>query len=200
MRSLRCVVLLELIATFAFGQVAHQGPSTKAAQRPETPVSGLYTLVVARHPLGIPAGEDIKVFAPYLSKAMLHKIDINVACQDDWDRQNPDRNSKPPFLEFGLFSGDDARAEPKSFSIERAQAENAGSIRVNVKLAHDEPGQSPWTWHVGVILTRENGHLVVDDVIFPRYTPLDADVRLSEYLSQGCDGPHWVGHAKKDVH
>jgi hypothetical protein len=79
--------------------------------------SGASTEVVARHPLGIPGGAEIKAFTPYRSKALLHKIDINIACQNDWDRQNPDPNSKPPFLEFGLFSGDDLRAEVRGFAL-----------------------------------------------------------------------------------
>ena len=62
-----------------------------------------------------------------------------------------------------------------------------------VKLTHDERGESPATWHVAAILVREDGHFVVDDVIYLRDRPQDIDVRLSEYLSQGCDGARWVG-------
>jgi len=66
-----------------------------------------------------------------------------------------------------------------------------------VKLTHDTPGENPWTWRVALILVRENGHLAVDDVIFLKDSPQDVDVRLSDYLSQGCDGPHWVGLGNK---
>jgi hypothetical protein len=112
---------------------------------------------------------------------------------DDWYRQNPDPNSKPPGLEGGLFTGDDLRAEPQAFHIERVESGKNGSLRVCVKLTHDERGESPWTWHVAAILVREDGHFVVDDVIYLRDRPQDIDVRLSEYLSQGCDGARWVG-------
>jgi hypothetical protein len=150
--------------------------------------------VVARHPLGVPSGEDLKVFTPYLSKALLHRIDINFVCQHDWDRKNPDPNSKPPFLEFGFFTGVDLRAEPRSFDIEKSLSKEDGSVLVYVKLVHDDPGGDPWTWHVAVILIRENGHFVVDDVVFLKDRPQESDVRLSEYLSKGCDGPRWVGY------
>jgi len=101
--------------------------------------------------------------------------------------------AKPPGLESGLFTGDDLRAEPQAFHIERVQAEKHGSIRVDVRLTHDEPGENTWTWRVAAIVVQENGHFVVDDVIRLKDRLQDVDVRLSEYLSQGCDGPRWVG-------
>jgi hypothetical protein len=193
MTPLWCIILLQFATILALGQSAHPSKPSSLPNQPQALVRSLYTEVVGRHPLGSP-GANFKVFAPYLSKALLHRIDINVACQDDWDRQNPGPNSKPPFLEFGLYTGDDLRAEPQAFHIERVQAEKDGSIRVYVKLTHKEPGESPWTWGVAAVVVRENGHFVVDDVIYLKDSPQDVDVRLSEYLSQGCDGSRWVGH------
>src|SRR5437867_2618501 len=128
MNLLRFLLLLQLTTPLALGQAAGNSKPASLPNQPEALVRSLYTEVVARHPLGSPGGANIKAFAPYLSKALLHRIDINVASQNDWDRQNPDPNSKPPFLEFGLFSGDDLRAEPQAFHIERVQAEKDGSI------------------------------------------------------------------------
>jgi len=68
---------------------------------------------------------------------------------------------------------------------------------VYVKLTHAEPSESPWFWHVAAIVIREDGHFVVDDVIYLKDRPQDVDMRLSEYLSQGCDGPRWVGFSDK---
>lgn len=50
-------------------------------------------------------------------------------------------------------------------------------------------------WHVAPIVVRENGRLVVDDVIYLKDATLNlkADWRLSQSLSNGCDGPRWVG-------
>jgi len=183
--------------TLAFGQSARPDKPSSLPNRPKVLVRSLYNEVVARHPLGVPGGADFKVFAPYLSKALLHRIEINVACQDDWGHQNSDPHSKPPFLEFGLFSGNDLRAEPQSFQIERVESVKDSSIRVYVKLTHDEPGENPWTWHVATILVREDGYFRVDDVIYLKDRAQDVDVRLSEYLSQGCDGPRWVGRGKQ---
>ena len=195
MTLLRCIILLQLTTPLALGQVAGSSKPASLPNQPEALVRSLYTEVVARQPLGISIGGDMKVFAPYLSKALLHRIDLANACLDDWYRQNPDPNSKPPGLEDGLFTGNDLRAEPQAFHIERVQAEKDGSIRVYVKLTHEERGESPWIWRVADILVREKGHFLVDDVIYLKDSPQDVDGRLSEYLSQGCDGPHWVGYA-----
>lgn len=196
MNLLRLLLLLQLSTPFALSQAAGNSKPPSLPNQPEALVRSLYTQVVARHPLGNPDGEDRKVFGPYLSKALLHRIDVNSACLSDWNRQNPDPNSKPPFLESGLFTGDDERAEPTAFHIERVQAEKDASTRVYVKLTRVDPGESRDIWRVAAILVRENGHLVVDDVIYLRAGPQDVDVPLSKYLAQDCDGPHWVGSKK----
>jgi hypothetical protein len=133
-------------------------------------------------------------FAPYLSKALLHRIDVNDACQDDWARQHPDPNSKPPFLESGLFSGGDNEAYPRAFHIEKAQTEKDGSFRVYVALTGGIPPDKPSHWHVIALVVQKTGHYVVDDVIYVNDGWRNAaESRLSKYLSQDCDGPHWVG-------
>jgi hypothetical protein len=193
MNFLRFFILLQLPTTFALGQAAPHSKTESLPNQPEAFVRSLYNEVVARHPLGV---GGTKIFAPYFGKVLLHRIDVNWACQKDWDRQNPDPNAKPPFLEFGLMSGDDERAGPTAFHIERVQAQKDGSIRVYVKLIRADPDESPWSWNVAAILVRENGHLVVDDVIWLKNNPQGVDVRLSKYLSSGCNGPHWVGIPK----
>lgn len=198
MKLLRLLLILQLTTPFALGQAVGNSKSPSVLNEPKALVRSLYKEVVARHPLGNPVGEDMKVFAPYLSKALLHRIDVNSACLADWNRQNPDPNSKPPFLESGLFTGDDARAEPTAFHIERVQTEKDASIRVYVRLTRTDPGESPDIWNVAAILVRENGHLVVNDVIWFYDRPQGLEVRLSEYLAQDCDGPHWVGSKKPE--
>ena len=129
------ILVLQFAASSASGQVNNppqKGTShvpASAEGPPDVVVRGLYREVVELHPLGISVGGHLDDFAPYLSKALFHRIDIANACMDDWDRQNPDPNSKPPGLEDGLFTGDDLRAEPTAFHIERVQAEKDGSFR-----------------------------------------------------------------------
>jgi hypothetical protein len=181
--------------TGTFCQTAQQSQPASVPKQPETLVRSLYTQVVARHPIGIPKGEDWKVFAPYLSKTLLHKIDLGRACGADWYRQNPDPSLKPDigWLELGLFSGDD---EPTAFRIERAQSETDDSIRVYVKLIYEEPHAKPLIWYVAAILLRENGHYVLDDVLYLKEKGKSEDARLSARLSAGCDGARWIGYGQ----
>src|SRR6267378_46285 len=117
MTFLRCIVLLQFTTVLALGQLAHQSKPPGIPKQPEEMVRGLYREVVARHPLGIPYGANMKVFAPYLSKSLLHRMDLATACGKDWHQQNPDPNLKPEiaWLEIGLFSGGVEQALPRAF-------------------------------------------------------------------------------------
>jgi hypothetical protein len=158
-------------------------------------VSSLYEQVVVLHPLGIPYGANKKVFAPYLSKALLHKFYVNKQCFADWRRRNPDPSLKPPIgmIEDGIFSGGDERAAPNSFHIERIEPGKDGSSRAYVRLAWDDPSNKPFIWHVAVIVLLENGRPVVDDVLYLKEKKGDVESSLSKSLSSGCRGTHWVG-------
>ena len=195
MTLLQCMFLLQFATALAVGQVARQTEPASVPKQAEAMVRGLYREVVARHPVGIPADSDMKIFAPYLSKALLHRIDLAIACSKDEARQQPDPHLKPAiaWLEAGLFSGDDEQASPRTFHIEGAQPQKDGSFRVTVRLTWGAPA-SPWIWRVAPIVVRENDRFVVDDVIYLKDENRDVDSRLSEYLSAGCDGPRWVGH------
>lgn len=165
---------------------------------PEALVRSLYKQVVARHPLGVPYGEDKTVFAPYLSKTLLHRFDLNNACGADWHRQYPDPNLKPPgVFEDGIFSGSSEQAEPKAFSIGRTEVESDGVSRVHVKLTWEDASNAPMTWYVAAVVGRENGRPVVEDVLFLKDDDRKIEARLSKMLASGCDGPRWVGDGAK---
>jgi len=201
MNLLRSILLLQFATALALGQSAPQGKPATLPNQLEGLIRSLYTEVVAHHPIGIPRGTDMKIFAPYLSEALLHRIDVAHACAADYDRQFPDPNLKPPFawLEGGLFSGDDEQAEPWAFQIERTQSEGDGSFRVYVRLTRGTPPEKPSTWRVAAVVVREGNHFVLDDVIYLKDQNRKAEARLSQYLSAGCDGPHWVGHGNKNT-
>jgi hypothetical protein len=178
------------------------GPRWSGLSLPKEPAllaQSLYQQVVARRPVGIPSGEDWKIFAPYMSKTLLQRIDSAMACGDDWDRQFPDPNLKPEigWLELGLFSGGDDESELNAFKVERAQSEEDGSYRVYVRLTWGRPPDGPWVSHVAIVLVEENGRFVVDDVLYLKEVKnLESeslDGQLSQSLSEGCNGPHWVG-------
>jgi hypothetical protein len=195
MTYLRCVILLRFTTILVLGQLTQSRPQSLPKQS-ETMVRSLYSEVVARHPVGIPRNADMKVFAPYLSKALLHRIDSAIGCETDEARQRPEPNLKPQieWLEFGLFTGGNEKVSPRTFHVEKAQSDKNGSFRVNVRFTWGATA-SPWIWHVTAIVVRQGGRFVVDDVIFLKdENTLEDESRLSDVLAAGCDGPRWVGY------
>jgi hypothetical protein len=198
MNSLRSLLLLQLAVPLAFSAFAQRSQPTPLAKDSDALVRSLYTQVVARHPIGIPSAEEMKIFSPYLSKALLHTINLAIECSNDWHRKNPQSYLKPElgWLELGLFSGENERASPQSFFIENTQEGDDGSVRVRMKLTRAYSEGPPSIWRVVAVVTREDGGFALADVIYLR----DEDYpegHLSEALSAGCDGPRWVGFDKK---
>lgn len=184
--------LLALIAALVWGQAVAQSPPP-SAERADVMVGRLYAQVVARQPRGTLAGADRKIFAPYLSKALLHRFDLNDACIGDWLRKYPDPNLKPPGpFEDGLFSGSSEKGHPKDFHIERTEPGKDGSFRVYVKLTWLDPYDL--TWYVAAVAVPENGRLVLDNVLYLKNKKGDVEYRMWDVLSAGCNGARWVGY------
>lgn len=202
MSQSRCIAFLLLVWACALGETAQQSRPASPPMQPTALVKSLYGQVLAHHPTGLPRGADMNVFAPYLSKRLLHRIDLARGCARDWAQKDQKRMlmndqvpEKAPFgwAESGIFSGADERTEPDAFFIERTVSERDGSIRVHVRLRLSSPPAE--SWEVAVVLVREDGHFVVDDVIYLKDTSGIHDVWLSKLLSDGCDGSLWVGFA-----
>jgi hypothetical protein len=202
MSLLRCIAVLEFATAIALGQSAPSSKPPDLTGQPVAVVRNLYNEVVARHAAGIPDGTDMQAFAPYLSKALLHRIDLAKACSVEWDQQNPEPDLGAQFVSsYGLFSGEGAEAEPRSFQIEKTEPGKDGSLIVFVGLTWQKPPERPWTWRVAAVVLREKDRYVIDDVIYVNDSIYDkpeekpADKLLSEYLSAGCNGPHWIGYS-----
>lgn len=191
---------LPLVAALLFCQLGFSVQRSNRAEESDALVQSLYRQVLARHPTGLPRGADMKVFAPYLSKRLIHRIKLANACARDWVQQDQKRMlmsnqipEKAPFgwAESGIFSGAYERTEPDAFVIKRTEAGKNDSVRVYVRLTLSSPPAE--TWDVEVVLVMGDGHLVVDDVIYLKDKSNDHDLRLSKLLSEGCDGSRWVG-------
>lgn len=163
-------------------------------------VASLYKEVVARHP-GAEMG-DPKVFGPYFSKALLHRYQDYTACYDDWERRNPGTTDKPPFgllnmnLYWGasegmldVYFGGSGLWNPQTFQIEKTETGKDGVSRVYVKL----PYRKQMVWHVAVVVVRENGRPLMDDLIYLKDEYNQYEGRLSEVLGSHCKGPRWDG-------
>jgi len=183
----------------ATGQTIQKKSASSVSGQAETLVRTLYRQVMLRKPIGTMKPADRKVFAPYLSETLHHEFDSAIACEADFFRQNPpkpDLPEKPPFawLENGTFSGGDEEDELRSFQIERSDAQKDGSIHLHVRLRWGHPPEKPWFTRVIVVVTRENGNLVVDDLIYQGEQDQTYTQHLSEVLEMGCRKGHWVGY------
>jgi hypothetical protein len=202
MNFLQCIILLQLTAVLALGLPAQQSQQANLPNDPETLVRSFYQQVVARHPKGLLEGENKRIFEPYLSQALLHRIDLAQACSVDWDQHDPEPDLKAKMIsDYGLFSGGGVEGEPRSFQIQRTQSEKDGFLRVYVRLKWEEPSKGQSNWRVADVMLRENGHYVIDDVIYindsvyPKDEVKPANRRLSGYLSAGCNGPRWIKYS-----
>jgi hypothetical protein len=199
MRLLRSIVLLPLATTLAVGQSRPPINAPRTSDGPEALAQRLYQQVLARPSVGIPYGANLKIYAPYLSQTLLHKMNAATACSRDFYRQHPidpKLPEKPPFawLELGTFTGGDDEDEFHTFHIEGPKPAKDGSVQVNLRLTWGTPPEKPWFSNVALVIRQENGRYVVDDVIYLKAREGDADWRLTQALSYGCDGRHWVGN------
>lgn len=198
MKRISCACLLPFMTALLLGKGQSQNHASDLPGPSSTVVSGLYREVVARHPLGVPSGTDLKVFSPYLSKRLLHRFDTNNACFADWRKRHPELNLKPPvgLIENGLFSGGEEEAQPQAFHIEKTEAHKDGSSRVYVRLTVGDPPGELLVWYVAAVVVREGGRPVVDDVLYLTSKNGEVASRLSQGLSSGCNGSRWVGEGR----
>lgn len=187
--------------------------------QPEDVVHKLYRQIVKRKPLGIPFGSDKKAIWPLLSRKLIQRLETTRACESDQMRQlrleeeklrreHPDEAKmialKPStWDEDGLFSGGNEEGIPASAIIDRTESQNDGSSHVYVKLTYHtfETGRHPhpadtFSWSVAAVVISEEGHYLVNDVLFFKENSTEIETRLSEMLLQGCDGPKWIGYSQ----
>lgn len=190
-------ILKFVLACFgtALGLIAMAQTSNQVRQssRPEATVRSVYREVQLRAPSGLLGHDDMRVFAPYLSESLRRKIGLAEACGKDWNRQNRGQIVKAPFAwsEFGIFSGANERTSPATFHIESIHKGKDGSFQVVVGFTY-RPGDGPGSWNVTDHVIRENGRFVLDDVFFPK-DDSGENSTLTGILSEGCEGPRWVG-------
>ncbi|MHB8486299.1 MAG: hypothetical protein ACYDCM_11335 [Candidatus Acidiferrales bacterium] len=198
MSRLMRFLLLQFFIISGFGLAVGNAQSGGISSQPAAVVQSLYRQVIAHHPLGIPSGENWKVFAPYLSRGLIRRITLARSCQNDWVRQNQGKMIKEPFAwgETGFFSGAEELSEPSSFHVERTEANHDGSFRVYVKLTESPPNHTAWSWDVAVRVKIEERRPVIDDVVYLKGDDVPTEYRLSEILTEGCHGSHWVGDKK----
>jgi hypothetical protein len=161
-------------------------------------VDDLYQRIVARHPIGIPTGEDKAALWPFLSRRLTQQLETAQACQDDYFRQHPnaDAGPKPAWLGKGIFVGYGKRALPLSAFATHKELQKDGSFAVSVQLTYVKlpgfvPDEAGWALIAKVVL--ENNRFVVDDVRLFDGLYTDGPSHLLSETFTGCNGSHWTG-------
>ena len=132
-------------------------------------VSDFYTAHIANRPAGLPEGAALDRLRPFLSAHLETLIDDALAFQKEFIRTHS-TDEKPPFIDgdhfTSLFEG------PSSFEILGTDGPN---VRVRFRLENTQ-------WEDVVVVTREHGRYVIDDVIFGGAGEFNPGGRLSETL------------------
>jgi len=197
----RYVSLVPLATTLIVWPTACNRHKSPEPNQPADLAQKLYADVIAHPTSDIPSGDDWKIFAPFLSRSLLHEIDIYNACIADEARYYA---SGPPvklasLAESGIFSGADEKEAPGTAQVENSQPQSDGTVRVTVKLGLP---QDQMEWRVVDVFKQEDGRFVLEDVVFPGEffikglkddRPPGPDGYLSQELTGFCKGgTHWV--------
>jgi hypothetical protein len=178
-------------------------PTVATERSPDAVVKELYKEVTARNPLGIPKGVDKTAIWPFLSKRLVKRLYAAQACENDYFRHHAGEGGKPelPWLESGIFSGENEQATPAAAVVEKVDRQMDGSFHARVRLTYrnstDTRGQvsratSTYHWDVVAVVIAKNGRFAVDDILVFKNDSTEIQSRL-EGAFPGCDGSRWVG-------
>jgi hypothetical protein len=161
------------------------------ASTPQAFVTEFYTVYIREHSSGLfLQGRARRAVYPLLSARLRTLLDDAAACQKDWQRQQPKGSTdKPPFVECCLFSSmPDGMAT--SFALGPTKVLAGSRYEVAVAFVRKET-RDLIKWRDAVIVIKERGRFVVDDVVYDVETG-PPEGRLSDSFD-GCRGRRWVG-------
>lgn len=144
------------------------------ASSPQSLVDQFYRTYIPHKPAGLASGKSLARLKPFLSTKLIASIDAALAYQKDQEKKNP--GDMPPFIEGDFFSS--LFEGPSSFKSSAA-APDGDTWKVPVHFKYEKV-----QWDDVVIVTKEGGRYVIDDVIFGGAGEFNPKGRLSERLAQ----------------
>lgn len=144
-------------------------------QTPRAVVQQFYRTYLRERPPGLPDGKHLEAIAPYLSRRLRQQIDAALRRRDAFIRENPDE--KPPFVDGDHFSS--LFEGPRVFEIVRSRRVADGRWHVRVRFRYDAVAPP---WEDTVVVTREDGRYVIDDVVYSGAGAFNPAGRLSDVL------------------
>jgi hypothetical protein len=136
---------------------------------------------------GLPAGDELQWLKSFISDRLHESYVAVLAYQNDWIERHPDRPSqdgrppiilKPPFASTIDFSG--SQDGFKSFKVAETGGGPDGTRHVRVRFWWDQST----SWEHVVVVKKERGRYVIDDVLFSADEPNEAPTPLSKILAE----------------
>lgn len=173
---IRTTILAVIIAAAGCaGAPTNETPSCPVADTPEGAVCGFYARYLEVRPTGLPTPVQQATLAPWLSGGLEARFDAARRQQERFRAEHP--GEKPPLVDGCLFAS--LFEGPTSFEVGAADAGD-GVARVPVKFRHGNEA----AWQDVIVLTREGGRFVIDDIEFAGAGPFNPPGRLSEALER----------------
>ena len=177
----RCPRLLAAVS-FVFALASCAGSTAPRASEPCAEIhqaTGVVCRFYQAHleirPIGLPTPAQQRVLAPYLTPALMGRIDDARRYQEEFEAEHPDE--KPPFVDGSLFTSMYEGFD--RFEIVRSEPDASGGAKVIVRFEYkDAP-----PWEDAVIVTREGDRYAIDDMVFSGAGAFNPAHRLTEALS-----------------
>ena len=141
-------------------------------------VAGLYRTHLRVNAGGIPRGDAIVAYRPWLSRRLRSGLSAAALERDRYMALRPD--DKPPFVDSDIFSG--VAEGMTDFRVGPQTTIGRNKVRVVVMLRYQN-GADPIQWANHVVVTREDGRWVVDDIRYDVDRGSDQDSSLLGDLS-----------------
>jgi hypothetical protein len=149
---------------------------------PRMMVEGFYATDLVEYG-GLPNWQELQQLEPFLSKRLHARFAAMMNAQEEWIRRNPGP-LKPPYILSGdvftsLVEWPSHWSGERSFKVTRVVAQPDGSWHVSVRFWY-QPKREGWV--DVVVVRREEGRFVIDDVLYSDAGPDHIGGRLSDRL------------------
>lgn len=149
-------------------------------------IRGFYAAYQALKISGLPQGAGLAKLSPHLSSSLKTLLRASRKSQAACEKSHP--GDKPPWVEGDMFSGNfEGFTRVKNVpDTGVARGERVGFL-VDFEYAQAKGGQATVAWRDEVVLVKESGRWVIDDVLYRRDAPFGNGFGSS--LRQSLAGP-----------
>ena len=167
------VTIVAVLLSSCAGVPAGPVPACPDTDTAQGAVCAFYTTYLEVRPSGLPTPAQEAALEPGLSTRLETRLADARRVQADFRERHP--GEKPPLVDGCLFAS--LFEGPTSFTVGIATAAG-GVTRVPVRFRYGSEAQ----WEDVIVLTREGGAYVIDDIEFAGAGPFNPPGRLSDRL------------------